>query len=277
MTTLREKMKHEMILIGLADSTQKCYLKSIIKLYEYYKQSPATLSASQIRNYLLHLKNKSLQPNTYNLVIHALRFFYCITLNRPLMKLELPTTRISYKLPDILSPEEVQRILKATGNRKHKTLLIVIYGAGLRVSEAVNLRMKDIDSLRMTLHIRDCKNRKDRYVILSKIVYQHLRAYWRCAKFTDYVFPGKAPEKPITTSAVSAIYQQGKHRANIKKAGGIHALRHAFATHMLENGDNIFTIKVLLGHSSIQSTARYLRFIPGKNTTVKLPIDDLNI
>lgn len=193
------------------------------------------------------------------------------------MKLELPTTRVSYKLPDILSPWEVQRIIKATGNRKHKTLLILIYGAGLRVSEAVNLRMQDIDSFRMTLHIRDCKNRKDRYVILSKIVCQHLREYWRCGKFTDYIFPGKIPGKPITTSTASAIYQQAKHRANIKKVGGIHALRHAFATHILENGGDIFTIKMLLGHSSIQSTARYLRFIPGKNMTVQLPIDQLDI
>jgi integrase/recombinase XerD len=168
MTNLRTKMKEEMILVGLAASTQAIYLKSVVNLHEYYKKSPAKLSEKEIRQYLLYLlQEKKLAPNTYNTHIYALRFFYCITLRKPLHKLELPTTKVIYKLPSILSLEEVQRIIKATSNIKHRALLMVIYGAGLRVSEALNLRMEDIDSERMTLHIRDCKNRKERYVIFS--------------------------------------------------------------------------------------------------------------
>ena len=193
------------------------------------------------------------------------------------MKLELPTTKMTYKLPSILSVEEVKRIIKATGNIKHKALLMVIYGAGLRVSEAVNLRRKDIDSDRMALHIRCSKNGKDRYVTLSPVVCKYLRIYWKYSHFTDYVFPGKKSGSAITTSTAGQIYKQAKERAGIKKAGGIHALRHAFATHLLESGTDIFVIKELLGHSSIQSTARYLRFIPCKDKDIKLPIDQLDI
>jgi site-specific recombinase XerD len=191
------------------------------------------------------------------------------------MKLELPATRVTYKLPEILSQDEVQRIIKEAGNIKHKSLLMLIYSAGLRVSEAVRLRIRDIDHSRMTLHIRDCKNRKDRYVILSPVVYDILRKYWRSCRFKDYVFPGQQTEKHITTSAAGAIYQRAKERAGIKKSGGIHGLRHAFATHMLEAGEDLFVIKRLLGHSSIHSTVRYLSFIPGKDTKVKSPIDRL--
>lgn len=193
------------------------------------------------------------------------------------MKFELPTTKVIYQLPSILSTNEVQRIIKATGNIKHKTLLILIYGTGLRVSEAVHLRIKDIDSERMTLHIRCSKNKKDRYVILSPVVHKHLRRYWNHCRFTDYVFPGKDLTKPMSTITALQLYQHAKERAGIKKQGGIHALRHAFATHMLEAGVDLFVIKELLGHSSIHSTVRYLRFVPGKDLSIKSPIDQLDI
>lgn len=193
------------------------------------------------------------------------------------MKLELPATRVTYKLPSILSTDEVQRIIKATGNIKHKTLLIIIYGAGLRVSEAVNLKVEDIDSDRMTLHIRCSKNRKDRYAILSPVVLERLRTYWKHCRFTGYIFPGDSHNKHITTGAAAQMYQKAKARAGIKKSGGIHALRHAFATHMLESGIDLFIIKELLGHSSIHSTVRYLRFVPFKDKNVTSPIDRLSI
>lgn len=193
------------------------------------------------------------------------------------MKLELPTTKVTYKLPEILSSTEVQSIIRATGNIKHKTLLMVIYGSGLRVSEAVGLRASDIDKSRMTLHIRNCKNRRDRYVILSHVVYKALQEYWKFCKFDDYVFPGQKAGEPITTSTAGTIYKQAKQKAGIKKAGGIHALRHAFATHMLEAGEDLFVIKRLLGHSSIHSTVRYLSFVPDRGTKVKSPIEQLNI
>ncbi len=277
MTTLREKMKEEMILVGLAESTQAVYLKAVNQLYEYYHKSPAKLPTEEIRGYLLHLlKIKKLAPNTYNTQVYALRFFYCITLRQPMRKLDLPTTKVTYKLPDILSAHEVQSIIKAVSNIKHRTLLMVIYSAGLRVSEAVKLRIKDIDSQRMTLHIRHGKGGKDRYVILSPVIYQALIEYWRACRFNDYVFPGHhAPHKPLTTSSASQIFKSAKHEAGIKKAGGIHSLRHAFATHLLESGADLFAIKELLGHASIQSTVRYLAFVPSRHEHLRSPIEQL--
>lgn len=277
MSTLREKMKQEMTLVGLSPATQNIYLKAVIQLHDYYHQSPATLSVSQIKDYLLHLlKERKLAPNTYNTQIYGLRFFYCITLRHPLRKLDLPTTKVTYKLPSILSPDEVRRIIKATSNTKHRTLLMLIYSAGLRVSEALNLQIQDIDGERKTLHIRCGKGGKDRYVILSPMVHQALRDYWRTYRFSDYIFPSQNdPHKPITTSSALQIFKSAKAAASITKAGGIHSLRHAFATHLLESGTDLFTIKELLGHASIQSTVRYLAFVPDRHQNVRSPIEHL--
>jgi len=193
------------------------------------------------------------------------------------MTLSLPCTKVIYKLPEILSVTEVQSLLNAVGNIKHKTLLVLMYATGLRVSEAVKLRLSDIDSDRMTLHIRNCKNRKERYVILSPVVHKLLQKYWRHCRFTDYVFPGSKPNTPMATGTASQIYKRAKAQAQITKAGGIHGLRHAFATHMLEAGENLFTIQKLLGHSSIQSTVRYLQFIPDKDTKIKSPVETFDL
>ena len=201
-----------------------------------------------------------------------------MTLRRPLFKLNLPTTKVTYKLPDILSSDEVQRIIKAANGIKYRTLLMVIYSAGLRISEALNLRMSDIDSDRMTLHIRCGKGGKDRYVILSKVVYLALQEYWKVCKFTDLVFPSKSKvNSPLSTNRASQIFQEAKQRAGVTKSGGIHSLRHGFATHLLESGADIFAIKTLLGHASIQSTVRYLDFVPHRHQNLVSPIDRLTL
>ena len=277
MPTLREKMKREMVLIGLTESTQAIYLKAITRLHDYYKKSPSHLSEEEITAYLFYLKQeKKMAPNTYNTQVYGLRFFYCITLRRPLDKLYLPTTKVTYKLPDILSPDEVAHIIKATGNIKYRTLLMLTYSAGLRVSEVIKLRISDIDSQRMTLHIRDAKGHKDRYVILSPVMHQALRAYWRVCRFSNYIFPSKDnPDKPISIGMASQKFKAAKTKAGIGKAGGIHGLRAAFATHMLESGVDIFAIKSLLGHSSIQSTVRYLDFVPNRHQNIVSPLDRL--
>jgi len=276
MTTLREKMKQEMTLVGLAESTQNVYMKALTRLYEHYQRSPAKLTADEIRNYLLHLKDRQLAPNTYNIQVYALRFFYCITLRQPLRKLDLPTTKVTYKLPSILSPDEVKRIINAVSNIKHRALLMVIYGSGLRVSEAIKLKAGDIDRDRMTLHIRCAKGGKDRYVILPPVVLKVLEQYWQSCRFTDYIFPSnKNRNKPLTTSSASQIYKAAKITACVTKAGGIHGLRHAFATHMLEDGGDLFSIKTLLGHASINSTVRYLDFVPSRHEKLASPIDRL--
>ena len=277
MSSLREKMKEEMTLVGLAPSTQGHYLKALIKLKEHYDKSPVKLSTQEIRQYLLYLlRERKLASNTYNVHVYALRFFYCVTLRQPLRKLDLPTTKVTYKLPDILNSDDVQRIIKATSNIKHRALLMTIYGAGLRVSEALNLRIKDIDSKRMTLHIRNAKGGKDRYAILPPVVYQALKQYWKACKFVDYVFPSKNNQhQPLTSSSVSVLFKAIKVQLGITKAGGIHGLRHAFATHLLESGADIFAIKELLGHASIQSTVRYLDFVPSRHQNLISPIERL--
>jgi integrase/recombinase XerD len=279
MMTLREKMKQEMILIGLTESTQDIYVKAVAQLRDYYNKSPKELTEQEIKSYLLYLKQgKKLAPNTYNTQIYGLRFFYCITLRQPLFKLNLPATKVTYKLPDILSAKEVERIIKAVGNIKYRTLLMVIYSAGLRVSEAVNLRILDIDKDRMTLHIRCAKGGKDRYVILSPVVYSALRDYWKVCKFKEYVFPShNNPNKPLSTHRISQIFKIAKVQAGITKSGGIHGLRYAFATHLLESGADIFAIKALLGHASIQSTVRYLDFVPNRHQNLLSPIDSLKL
>lgn len=154
--------------------------------------------------------------------------------------------------------------------------MIITYGAGLRVSEAVRLRKNDIDRSRMTLHIRCCKNRKDRLVILSPVVLQYLEIYWKQCKFKDYIFPGNGADH-ITTGTAASIYKKAKNLTGVTKPGGIHGLRHAFATHSLESGVDLFSIKQLLGHSSIHSTVRYLSFVPNRNQNIKSPVDQLSI
>lgn len=192
------------------------------------------------------------------------------------MELELPATKVTYKLPEILDISEVQAIIKAAaGNIMHKTLLMVTYSAGLRVSEVVRLRLTDICRKRMTLHIRDTKNGMDRYVILSPMVLTQLDIYWQHCKFKDYVFPGMKGTH-IATGTAGRIYREAKSIAGVKKSGGIHGLRHAYATHSLELGTDLFKIKVLLGHKSIHSTVRYLSFVPNKDSNIKSPIDQLS-
>lgn len=209
--------------------------------------------------------------------VYALRFFYCNVLKKPRFKLYLPTTKVTFKLPSILSTQEVERIIKAVDHIKHRTLLIVIYGTGLRISEALNLKVSDIDRDRMTLHIRKTKNKHERYVPLSPSILQTLTDYWRTCHFNDYVFPGAKPNKPLSTTSVAKIFTHAKKIAGIKKEGGIHALRHSFATHTLEAGADLITIKRLLGHRSIHSTVRYLEFSPNHDKRFKSPIDALNI
>lgn len=196
------------------------------------------------------------------------------------MELQLRKTKVTHKLPEILSAKEVQAIIKAAaGNIKHKTLLMITYSAGLRVSEVVRLKFSDIDKERMTLHIRDTKNGRDRFVILSPVVLEQLRTYWVHCKFKEtknYIFLGKGGNH-ITTSVASHMYYKAKETAGIKKPAGIHGLRHAYATHSLELGTDLFKIKTLLGHMSVNSTVRYLSFVPNKDSNIKSPIDQLSL
>jgi len=219
MTSLRVKMKQDMELRGFAKGTQQHYLQSVIQLYKHYQRSPAKLSEQEIKNYLLQMGSKSLSASTYNVRIHGLRFFYDIVLSKPIItSILLPRKRERQKLPDILSPCEIEKIIKATSNIKHRALLIITYGAGLRVSEVAKLKVGDIDSKRMVLHIRDAKRGKDRYTVLSDVMLQSLRNYWRTCRSkiknnltTEFVFLNQLG-KPLSPATCAAIYKSAKKK-----------------------------------------------------------------
>lgn len=285
MTTLREKMKQEMTLRGLSFGTQENYLRSVIKLHDYYKRNPARLNETEIKAFLLTPENQSIAASTYNIMIHGLKFFYEVVLGNQSLAVLLPRKREPQKLPDILSALEVASIIKATTHLKYRTLFILIYGAGLRASEAASLRTGDLDRLRSTIHVRCGKGNKDRYVLLSPMMLQTLEVYWkqcRCKQKSsmhqdnDRVFLTQTG-KPLSYSSISTVYSQSKKQAGIKKQGGIHALRHAFATHALEAGADLFVIQQLLGHSSVTSTVRYLRMTDKTLQLVQSPVDKLTL
>ncbi len=281
MTTLRGKMKDSMILRGFSAGTQKKYLYEVIKLHDYYQRSPAKLTQDEIKGYLLSLvSERKLAASTYNVSVHSLRFFYDMVLRRIISYRDFPLSKEPKILPDILSTTEVSNIIKAAGNIKHQAILVLAYGAGLRSAEVANLKAGDIDSDRMQIHIRNGKGGKDRYVVLSPVMLEILRDYWRKSRSkvkSNWIFPGQSPAKPITPSTVGAVYKQAKKRAGINKRGGVHGLRHAFATHSLEAGEDLYTIKQLLGHSCIESTARYLRLTNNKMRSIKPPIEALKL
>jgi len=180
MTNLRAKMKQEMTLRGFSIGTQKQYLRAVIKLHDYYKRSPAKLSEQEIKSFLLFvISNQPRAASTYNVMIHGLKFFYEVVLDKKMATINLPRKKEPQKLPDILSSLEVERIIKVTLNLKHRTILILTYGAGLRASEVASLTVKDIDSDRSVIHIRQGKGNKDRYVKLSPFMLASLRIYWK--------------------------------------------------------------------------------------------------
>ena len=281
MTTLREKMKDAMLLRGFSAGTQKKYLYEVIKLHDYYQRSPAKLSNEEIKGYLLYLvSERKLAASTYNVAVHSLRFFYDMVLRRIISYRDFPLSKEPRRLPDILSVIEVASIIKAAGNIKHRTILVLTYGAGLRSAEVANLKVEDIDSDRMQIHIRNGKGGKDRYVVLSPVMLEVLRDYWRKSRSkvkSTWIFPGQSPTNPITPATVGAVYKRAKKSVVISKQGGVHSLRHAFATHSLEAGEDLYTIKQLLGHSCIESTARYLRLTNNKMQSIKSPIESLKI
>lgn len=292
MTSLREKMKQEMTLRGLASGTQEHYLRAIVKLHDHYSRSPAKLSEDEIKSFLLFIiSNQPCAVSTYNVMIHGLKFFYEVVLNRKMVAINLPRKKEPQKLPDILSQKEVARIIKATLNLKHRTILILIYGAGLRASEVASLRVKDIDSERSVIHIREGKGKKDRYVMLSPFMLSSLRTYWKqCRsqplkdrafsqgrkKEDDFIFLAQSGDA-LSASSIGAIYKRSKKLAGINKQGGVHSLRHGFATHALEAGADLYAIKQLLGHASISSTVRYLRMTEKTLQSIQSPVDQLRL
>jgi len=276
MPTLREQMIMEMELRNLAQRTIKDYVEHVARFAKHYNCSPNKLGDKHIREYLHYLlAEKKFSWSYVNVTYCALKFLYKNVLHRPWNIDTIPPPKTGVKLPEILSEEEVACLLKAPTNLKHKMILMVAYSGGLRVSEIVNLKLTDIDSKRMLIRVEQGKGRKDRYTLLSEPLLTELRLYYKRFKPQHYLFEGRIPGKPLSTATPQAVFNQAKTAAGIKKNVRFHTLRHCFATHLMEAGVDIFTIKNLMGHRSIQTTLRYVRVRHEHLQKVVSPLDKL--
>lgn len=274
MTPLREKMLNDLRLRNLAENTHKSYLQSVTGLARYYRRSPDQLSVQEVQDYLLYLsQERHLSWKSCNTIRHGLRFFYQITLDRPTTQFYLPCAKEPVKLPQILSHEEIVRLFTVTTNRKHRALLMTTYSAGLRASEVTRLRVTDIDSTRGCIRVEQGKGSKDRYVPLAPRLLIPLRAYWREQRPPHWLFPGSLIDQPMSRDAAWHIYVKARDRAGITKAGGLHLLRHCFATHLLEAGTELVVIQRLLGHTSIRSTLLYLHLAQERTAATTSPLE----
>lgn len=279
MTELRAKMIRDMELRRLAESTKRNYLNAVIALAKHYKKSPDQITDKQVQDYLLYLLNeKKLSWGSCDLHMSGLRFLYKVTLGRESIGFAIPPCKTAKKLPEILSTEEVERLFNRTRLLKHRAVLMTTYGAGLRASEVIHLKLTDIDSQRMMIRVEQGKGNKDRYTILSQRLLEVLRAYWNKYRPKLWLFPGKGRHQPqMTYSGLRKVFVAAKKQAGIQKGGGMHMLRHSFATHLLEVGVDLRTIQVLLGHTSLLTTALYMRVTRKKLDSTKSPLDLLDI
>ncbi len=274
MKPLRRKMLNDLCVRNLAENTQQSYLNAVTGLAQYYHRSPDQLSSQEVQDYLLYLsQEKHLAWQSCNTIRYGLQFFYYVTLAWPATHFYLPSAKEPSKLPEILSHEELVRLFTVATNRKHRALLMTTYAAGLRASEVTRLRVKDIDSGRMCIRVEQGKGRKDRYVPLAPRLLTQLRDYWREKRPPEWLFPGTWIDRPMSRDGAWYIYVTARDKAGITKRGGIHLLRHCFATHLLEAGTELVVIQRLLGHTSIRSTFRYLHLAQERTTAATSPLE----
>ena len=278
---LRQRMLEDMALRKLAPKTQSNYLRAVINFTCFLGRAPDTASPEDLRRYQLHLVNTGTTSISLNAAITALRFFFGVTLERPEALAKMSTVREPRKLPVVLSCEEVARLIAAAGKPKYQAVLSVAYGAGLRASEVVALKVGDVDSTRMTLRIEQGKGRKDRYAMLSPLLLERLRIWWRDAhakgKMLDggWLFPGQNPINPMSTRQFNRICHLAAEAAGIDKRVSPHTLRHSYATHLLEQKVDIRVIQVLLGHKRLETTAIYTQVATEVLREVDSPLESL--
>ena len=275
MTPLRKRFIEDMQLRGLASTTQRSYLHYVAEFAKFYHTSPEHLDLEAIRQYELHLlEERKLSPQTINTFISAVQFLYRVTLEMPWGPGCFPRMRMPEKLPLVLSPWEVEQFFQHVPGLKYRAALMTCYGAGLRISEVVGLKVSDIDSRRMLIRVQQGKGKKDRYVMLSPRLLAVLRTYWRSARPKEWLFPSFG-RKHLTSGALGLACREASQRCGLVKRITAHTLRHSFATHLLENGTDIRIIQVLLGHSRIDTTARYTAVSPQVVAYTISPLDRL--
>jgi integrase/recombinase XerD len=272
---LRRRMIEDMTVRKFVEKTQKDYIRHVKGLTIFVGRSPDTATAEDLRRYQLHLTENGVRAPSVNSAVSALRFFFSITLDRPEVTKRLTFVAEPRKIPVVLSPEEVTRFLDAAPGPKYKAAFSAAYGAGLRVSEVVALKVSDVDSERMLLRIEQGKGRKDRFAMLSPQLLELLRDWWRIARPKVWLFSGRDAVNPLTTRQFNRAVHAAAHMAEIAKRVTPHTLRHSFATHLLEQNIDIRVIQVLLGHAKLETTSLYTRVATNTIRTVMSPLDRL--
>ena len=272
---LRRRMIEDMTIRKLAPKTQASYIRAVRDFSIFLGRSPDQASAEDLRRYQLHLASSGVSIPNQNIRVTALRFFFSVTLGRGEITGRMPFVREPRKLPVVMSPEEVARLLAATPGLKYRAALSVAYGAGLRANEVVSLKIGDIDSTRMVIRVEQGKGHKDRYVMLSAHLLELLRAYWKAARPQGWLFPGQNRVNPLTTRQLNRACHAAARAAGIDKRVSLHTLRHSFATHLLEQKVDIRVIQVLLGHKKLDTTALYSQVATRTIREVRSPLEQL--
>jgi len=275
MSPLRRRMIEDMTIRKFALKTQHDYVQRIKNFAAFLGRSPERASFEDVRRYQLHLAGSGVGVPTLNQNVATLRFFFRITLKRHAIVEHTTFIHEPRKLPVVLSPEEVVRLLNAAPGLKYRAALSVAYGAGLRAAEVVSLKVPDIDSRRMIIRVEQGKGRKDRYVMLSPHLLDLLRAWWKAARPQGWLFPGRDPVQPMTTRQLNRACHAAAQMADIDKRVSLHTLRHSFATHLLEQNVDIRVIQVLLGHAKLDSTALYTRVATKTIREVMSPLEHI--
>jgi integrase/recombinase XerD len=274
---LRQRMIDDMTARRFKEKVQKDYVRHVRNFAAFLRRSPDTATSEDVRSFQLHLAKQQIGAPTINSAIAALRFFFNVTLERPDLVRHLKTVHEPRKAPVVLSQEEVVRLLEAATGLKYKAAFSVAYGAGLRVSEVVALKVSDIDSERMTLRVEQGKGQRDRYVMLSPQLLELLRDWQRAAQPWAWLFPGQNPVNPMTARQLGRAVHAAAREAGIAKRVSPHTLRHSFATHLLEQNVDIRVIQVLLGHAKLETTALYTRVAVNTIRDVTSPLERLGL
>jgi len=276
---LRQRMIDDMTMRRLSEKTQAHYIRAVKRLARFLGRSPDPLSGDDLRRFQIHLVQLGLSPITINATIIGVRFFVEETLDRPELVRKLRTVRVEQRLPVILSRDEVARLIDAAQSPKGRTILSVAYGTGLRAGEIVALKSTDIDGERMTLRVQQGKGHKDRYAVLPPLLLERLRHWWRLAKPMGLVrdggwlFPSRNPIEPLCPRQLNRIIHDAARNAGIEKRVSMHTLRHCFATHLLEQKEDIRVIQMLLGHKKLNTTAHYTQVAAEVLQKVVSPIE----
>ena len=282
MTTLRQNFIRELVLRGTSPRTQEAYVRAVYCLAKHYRKAPDQLTDEELKNYLFYLaRERKLSASSLNQIVSGLRYFYRTVLRRSVDYLRevMPRPRKAIRRPQVFAVEELERLLTlGCPHPKHRAFLMTLYGAGLRLDEACHLQMRHIDRARMQIRVEQGKGRKDRYTLLSPVLLEELECYWRCFRPTHWLFPAPSdPQAPMDPRLGQKIFYTAVRRAGLPRKGGIHSLRHSFATHLLEGGVEITVVQRLLGHTSLATTSNYLHVRQERLAQIKSPLQLLEL